>query len=1378
MDSKTDTHVLSSLHLSSVFASSAHVPTHAVPTARRDIPLATARSDIPDEHASFSSLFNSTEIGHVLIRVVQGGLAVELVSLSYNVSPIRFVFPATIIPNPALVAYGGRTYLIVVTSVGTLFRLSVPSYPDGQLWHGPLSKNWCKEWQIKKLGGAEPKLVHVHDAHDVAIALSYGGYLRLENKSVNSRDSVQWIETEWKSINWYSAFIPAIGTSRDYPEEIVSMSSAPSPTDLSDLFSISRDRVLRRWTVAKGCRSELVLDTSRAADDTSSLLDPHPQKLLRVLTTVPAQGAEVGAEESVFVIVFVASPSSPTTGGTFRVYNADRYQWKIVYSIDATPESAHCRLQDFVVNGDSLYVLWEKQGESMLETTHISLENLSSESRLSNQTAAWRRVRLDNSSKINSDAMNELLLQPGSLTDKFLQSILRPGLFSVVTLRAALQDYQEHYLSLPGPHPKPLLATYATLGENIAAVVGCTVALTRDPHTGVTLHNQYWNALRRDWEGFLARCTEIERSARWPVCAGLDANGQILVVERERISQCVQEDAPMQLHQRLLSTSNEDPGCRLLSICWAVRTKLSEPLVRRIETETISILHQEYSFPLADIIAEASARVFTREEIEDDLISWVDEQLSTIRDFNSTVRRALEVIASLSRAVKQEEDEVELILPPVILEWTRALATSYLTETIEARYDLCLALSVLFFFMGESLKESQVDPVLLAEVFAIIRGVAMCRYICRQPAGDLGGAKPMPQQAETEDDVATRLSTMYVSREPKNPSPSYSLAHQLLSEYGHPPVVLAAVHHFLDQLGLFSNTSPAHVTRSEVVICEKLRLMGYSESARYLLSWLPRTPAVCYVSGRLWIDGGREDEAATLLQSVSGAFGPGNVILSDDLQSLDAILPSGCCHSDCVYYLHVADLFKRAGMTSHEVHFLRLALSVWPEGGELDEVSQNTWASIIKGYSDLGLYDDAYCYLISFPHRDQKQQYVSNLVYKMCENNALDRLLSMNFRGLVQEVEAALSFKARNADPRSLPNWSQVLYTWYTIRGDYRNAALTMYIRYRRLSDLHGDATTSISIVEQQAEALSIAMNALGLVESKNAYLTVPTYDASLPPRKRRKLGNYLPKDQLVSKQRNIEVVKLSDIEKEYAHLTANTELIRRDPTLIRHGEPPLTPWLTVSKLTQAGLYDLAMTTAKALSVDMVELFQRLTLQCLHLSGTTDSALIEAASSDWLLTDKVSSWSGTPTERAWRYLRQCLGRYDSVETDFRYSKAVLETLLSNDQSPPPPWLLQTIEEYHPEHLIRAFLRFGNVQEALERSLKLIRKSNTALDAISSKQASCTWLPYSVIDAVLKSSEDSEDSPAPQLQKQRQALQKEVTSRILRLRKDAEKLSPH
>lgn len=175
-------------HLSSVFPSSGHVPTHVVPTERRDLPLATALTDILDDHASHSSLFTSPESDDVLIRIVQGTLAVELVSLSHNVLPVRFVFPALVVPNPALVTFAGNLFLVVVTVSGSLYKIHVPIARDGQFWHEPFSKNWCREWQIRKLGGQEPRLVHAHSPHDVAIALSSEGFLRLESHSTGPSD--------------------------------------------------------------------------------------------------------------------------------------------------------------------------------------------------------------------------------------------------------------------------------------------------------------------------------------------------------------------------------------------------------------------------------------------------------------------------------------------------------------------------------------------------------------------------------------------------------------------------------------------------------------------------------------------------------------------------------------------------------------------------------------------------------------------------------------------------------------------------------------------------------------------------------------------------------------------------------------------------------------------------------------------------------------------------------------------------------------------------------------------------------------------------------------------------------------------------------------
>ena len=68
-----------------------------------------------------------------------------------------------------------------------------------------------------------------------------------------------------------------------------------------------------------------------------------------------------------------------------------------------------------------------------------------------------------------------------------------------------------------------------------------------------------------------------------------------------------------------------------------------------------------------------------------------------------------------------------------------------------------------------------------------------------------------------------------------------------------------------------------------------------------------------------------------------------------------------------------------------------------------------------------------------------KERFISQLIYRMCENGAAELLVSMNFLGLTKEVEESLAFKARNADPRVRPYYSQILYAWYIERGDYQS---------------------------------------------------------------------------------------------------------------------------------------------------------------------------------------------------------------------------------------------------------------------------------------------------------------------------------------------------
>lgn len=75
------------------------------------------------------------------------------------------------------------------------------------------------------------------------------------------------------------------------PGQILSMASAQFPTDVPDIFTLSRDLVLRRWGGTKGCRAEISLRSSDSDEEVLlQLLDSRPQKLLQVRPLLDEDG--------------------------------------------------------------------------------------------------------------------------------------------------------------------------------------------------------------------------------------------------------------------------------------------------------------------------------------------------------------------------------------------------------------------------------------------------------------------------------------------------------------------------------------------------------------------------------------------------------------------------------------------------------------------------------------------------------------------------------------------------------------------------------------------------------------------------------------------------------------------------------------------------------------------------------------------------------------------------------------------------------------------------------------------------------------------------------------------------------------------------------
>lgn len=135
--------VLVSTQVSALFPS-AQATSIPIQTSRQNAPLPPlpAESDPPVEHALDSVVFHSDVTGTILLRVILAGLIVELISLTHDLPPIRFVFPAPVLSSPVLFFWQpNELHLIVVTKMASLYCLILPAGDPTRLWNDVLGQN-------------------------------------------------------------------------------------------------------------------------------------------------------------------------------------------------------------------------------------------------------------------------------------------------------------------------------------------------------------------------------------------------------------------------------------------------------------------------------------------------------------------------------------------------------------------------------------------------------------------------------------------------------------------------------------------------------------------------------------------------------------------------------------------------------------------------------------------------------------------------------------------------------------------------------------------------------------------------------------------------------------------------------------------------------------------------------------------------------------------------------------------------------------------------------------------------------------------------------------------------------------------------------------
>ncbi|UZJ52360.1 hypothetical protein CBS101457_001680 [Exobasidium rhododendri] len=300
---------------------------------------------------------------------------------------------------------------------------------------------------------------------------------------------------------------------------------------------------------------------------------------------------------------------------------------------------------------------------------------------------------------------------------------------------------------------------------------------------------------------------------------------------------------------------------------------------------------------------------------------------------------------------------------------------------------------------------------------------------------------------------------------------------------------------------------------------------------------------------------------------------------------------------------------------------------------------------------------------------------------------------------------------------------------------------------------------------------------------------------------------NYVPSSAFYGKSKgdNLRIVHLKDIRRRYQVRLAQLELFSARPqystsilTTDRNDAKNV-----ISLLTSNDDFEKAFTLAKLLNVERTQIYTALTDRCVEMAtwseaqkgssssssgssnsrrrnGTSDlkqekreeeeHPLIQALMDDQEIpgrttmndqggflakVDRCTTWNGSTTQRAWRYLRLMLrmekdaSKSSSGEVGIvaKYHLIVLNRILHWHQYVSAPlWLVEWLRSNAVELFIKSLLAHDLFDASLEESLTMVKATTSSINFPRKRKRaglSCeVYLPYLLLDELIERSEDA------------------------------------
>ncbi|XP_069479189.1 nuclear pore complex protein Nup160 [Ambystoma mexicanum] len=433
------------------------------------------------------------------------------------------------------------------------------------------------------------------------------------------------------------------------------------------------------------------------------------------------------------------------------------------------------------------------------------------------------------------------------------------------------------------------------------------------------------------------------------------------------------------------------------------------------------------------------------------------------------------------------------------------------------------------------------------------------------------------------------------------------------------------------------------------------------------------------------------------------------------------------------YYLKVIRMLEELNLSELVIKLATLAITV--AAGDDCRNQAVLRIRIFSRYLDLGDNNRAYEALTQVPDPCRQLDCLRQLVVVLCERSQLQDLVEFPFLNLHNEVVGIIEVRARAADLMT-HNYYELLYAFHIYRHNYRKAGTVMFEYGMRL----GCEVRTLRGLQKQVNSYLASLNCLRLIRPEYAWIVRPSSVAS------NEHPGSSPKrshdgETTIPSMRQIEILELQDLEKEYILARTRLTLAQQNPSTAAIAGSSAADEM-IALLVQAGLFDTAISLCQTFKLNLTPVFEGLAFKCIKLQFGGDSAHAEAW--DWLAANQLSTVITTKessaTDEAWRLLSSYLEAHKSQNCP--YHKCVINKLLSHGV-PLPVWLINSFKAVDTAELLRLYLNYDLLTEAADLILEyvdaLMGKGHQyfGIEHPLSGTAPIVWLPYSAIDHLLQ-----------------------------------------